>query len=133
MARPTIRRRGSASLVVLLAACGLLALAVPAAADLGAYQCVDASKVYLGNAKLFQKPAVISADKVYAQIAEYREIVEKGLTEKDPRYHFLMKKASERFSKAVKASARAFGHDLVAEVGAVEVLRKDAEAPPDRT
>lgn len=102
-------------------------------ADVGCYRCADPSKVYMGNPRLFQKPAVISADRVYQQIPEYREILDSGLTDKDVRYHFLMKKASERFTKAVKSMARGSGHDLVAEIGAVEAVRGECPEPPDRT
>jgi hypothetical protein len=91
------------------------------------------TKVYLGNPKLFQKPAVIAADRVYRAIPEYREILQKGLTDKDVHYHFLMKKASERFTKAVKAMAKKDGHDLVAESGSVELAKREIPAPPDRT
>jgi DNA-binding MarR family transcriptional regulator len=40
---------------------------------------------------------------VYRSIAEYREILDKGLTDKDVRYHFLMRKASDKFSRAVQS------------------------------
>jgi hypothetical protein len=105
----------------------------PAGADVGDYRCEDTVKVYFGNPRLFQKPAVLSADRVYQKIPEYQEILEKGLTDKDVRYHFLMKKASERFAKAVKSMARDKGHDLVAEAGSIEVAKKDSPTPPDRT
>ena len=68
-----------------------------------------------------------------SRVAEYREILDKGLTDKDVRYHFLMKKASEKFLEAVKQMARELDLDLVAESGAVKVTKRGVEAPPDRT
>jgi len=102
-------------------------------ARVGDYSCSDPSKVYYGNHRLFQRPATVSCDRVYDRIPEYQEIVRKGLTEKDTRYHILMKKASKRFSEAVKKMARARNHDLVACVGAVKKDREKAPDIPDRT
>lgn len=104
-------------------------------AALGDYRVTDEAKVYHGNSRLFQRPAQIRSSEVYDQIPEYQEIVKKGLTDKDPRYHFLLRRASERFSEAVKAMARdaSFDHDLVAESGAVTRSRKEAAEIPDRT
>ena len=108
-------------------------LAIDASAQVGDYRCGDPSRVYHGNPRLIRKPAVISADDVYSRISEYRQICEQGLTDKDVRYHFLMKKASERFAKAVKATARALGYDCVAEQGAIEPAREDVDDPADAT
>lgn len=109
-------------------------LAAPAAeAGLGDYRCNDNGRVYHGNARMIRNPAVVSADRVYGQIEEYQTIVREGLTDEDVRYHFLMKVASKKFSRAVKAMARSLGYDFVAEIGAVEVVREGAAAPPDRT
>lgn len=102
-------------------------------ADVGDYSCADPSQVYYGNHRLFQRPCVISSDSVYQHIPEYREILRRGLTDKDPQYHLLLRKATARFSDAVKKMARKQRHDLVAEHGAVHKARKDAPEPPDRT
>jgi len=118
---------------VLLGLAALLVLAPLALAGVGDYACSDPSKVYYGNARLFQKPACVDCDQVYDRIGEYQEIVRRGLTAKDPQYHLLMKKATERFSEAVKEMAKADGHDLVAQVGAVTKAKKDAKEVPDRT
>ena len=104
-----------------------------AEAGVGDYRCVDQTKVYMGNAKLFQRPCVISGDRVYRSISEYREILDKGLTDKDVRYHLLMKKASKKFADAVKKMARKHRHDLVAEHGAVEPKKEGVAKPKDRT
>lgn len=111
----------------------MLCVAAPAFAGVGDYRCADPNKVYFGNARLFQKPCTIDSDRVYKQIPEYREIVDKGLTDKSPRYHFLMKKASKRFNEAVKQMARDMDHDLVAEAGVVKKAKKGAKDVPDRT
>ena len=120
--------------VTLLGLVAVLALVAPLAlASVGAYTCSDPSKVYYGNARLFQRPAEVDCDKIYDRISEYQEIVRRGLTAKEPQYHLLMKKATERFSEAVKAMARAQQHDLVAQVGVVAKAKKDAQDVPDRT
>jgi len=121
------------SLSLLLAWLVVFAAVPPAFAGVGDYRCSDASKVYFGNSRLFQRPAVIDCDKVYAHIPEYKEIVRRGLTAKSPRYHLLMKKATERFSAAVQKMARAKNHDLVALIGAVQKAKKTAKDIPDRT
>jgi len=111
----------------------LLLLASPARAALGDYRCTDTGRVYHGNARLIRKPSVVSADRVYQHIEEYRQILSENLTEKDVRYHFLMKEASKRFLTAVKAMAREDGFDFVAEVGSIEVVREGAPEPVDKT
>lgn len=123
---------GVRGLVLLLVA--LLALPAGLAfADVGDYRVSEGGAVYLGNSRLFSRPCVVQADRVYRNIAEYREILDKGLTDKDVRYHFLMKKASERFLDAVKQMAREFDFDLVAEAGSLKPVRRGVEAAPDRT
>jgi hypothetical protein len=104
-----------------------------AEAVVGDYTCADPNQVYFGNHRLFQRPCVISCDRVDRHIPEYQEILRRGLTDKDPQYHLLMRKATARFSDAVKKTARKLRHDLVAQVGAVCKARKEAPDPPDRT
>jgi len=123
----------NALFVVLTALFALAHAPQRACADVGDYRLVDGGVVYHGNGRLFSKPCVIQADRVYRQIAEYREILDKGLTDKDVRYHFLMKKASEKFLESVRQLAKELDLDLVAEVGAVKVGRRGVEAPADRT
>lgn len=101
--------------------------------SLGDYKVKDRSKVYYGNARMFKKPAVIDCDRVYRQIPEYKKILEKGLTDRDAKYHLLMKKASQRFAEAVKQMARDMDHDLVACSSAIEKAREGAKDLPDRT
>ena len=102
-------------------------------AGVGDYTCDDPSKVYYGNQRLFQRPACVDCDRVYAKIPEYQEVLRRGLTDKDPQYHILMKKASKRFAAAVKKMARGKNHDLVAQTGAVRKAKEKAKDIPDRT
>jgi hypothetical protein len=97
------------------------------------YRVVDVSLVYVGNPRLFKKPCVVDADRVYRAIPEYAEILEKNLTDRDVRYHFLLRKASEKFARAVAAVAKAGEYDLVAAVGAVVPATADAPAVPNAT
>jgi len=97
------------------------------------YRVDDVTQVYVGNPRLFKKPCVVSTDRVYRSIPEYQEIVEKNLTDKDVRYHFLMRKASDKFSRAVQSLARDQGYDLVAAKGAVTATSADSPAIPDGT
>ena len=90
---------------------------------------VDASDVYLGDAKKWEKAAVVDADKVYAKIDEYKEIVDNGLKPGDAKYELLLAKASKRFHCAIKKAAKDGGYDLVARSGSV----KNAGAVPDIT
>ena len=132
--RLELRRGARVLLPASLLALALLLLAAPlASAALGDYTCSDPSKVYFGNHRLFRRPCHISCDQVYDKIPEYQEIVRKGLTAKDARYHLLMKKASARFSAAVKKMARANNYDLVAFAGSVKKNKKTAKDVPDRT
>jgi len=90
---------------------------------------VDADDVYVGDAKKWEKPAEVDADKVYAKIDEYRQIVDGGLKPGDAKYEILMSKASKRFCAALKKTAKDSGYDLVAKLGAV----KGVATPPDVT
>ena len=129
--------------VVVLCATGLLGvqaalLAGPACADDKApagpsYRVVDPSLVYLGNPRLFKKPLSVAADRVYRAIPEYLEILAKNLTDKDVRYHFLMKKASDKFVRAIRDVSRDLACDLVAGSGAVLPETADTPAVPDGT
>ena len=121
-----LRALAVVGLVVL--GCGSLARA-----GVGDYTVTDPNKVYSGNPRLFQRPAVVSCDRVYTRIPEYQEILRRGLTDKDPRYHLLMKRATARFSAALKKMARKHNHDLVAERGAMRKQNPKASDIPDRT
>jgi hypothetical protein len=81
---------------------------------------VDASAVYFGNASAFHKPAEVDTNAVWAEISEYKKILEDDLEAGSARYELLMEKASRRFSDAVRKAARSGGYDLVARSGSVE-------------
>jgi hypothetical protein len=117
----------------------LVAGAVPGPAPLGASRAwaadekpkksVDAADVYYGDAKVWEKPAEVDADKVYAKIDEYKQIVDDGLKPGDAKYEILIAKASKRFKCAVKKAAKDAGYDLVARLGSV----KGVDSVPDIT
>ena len=90
---------------------------------------VEAADVYVGDAKKWDKPAEVDADKVYAKIDEYKQIVDGGLKPGDAKYDLLMSKASKRFYAALKKTAKDAGYDLVAKLGAV----KGVSTPPNVT
>lgn len=121
------------SILGLVLMSAILALPSVASAAVGDYRCKDHSDVYLGNARLFKRPCHVSADRIYRKIPEYQEILQKKLTDDDPKYHLLMKKASQRFNEAVKQMARDLDHDLVAEDGAIKKDKEEAKSIPDRT
>lgn len=83
------------------------------------FTVVDSEAVYFGSGEHPTSPAVAVADEVWLAIPEYRKILDKNLTDDDPEYHLLMKRASERFQEALKSEAKRQGFDLIAEVDAV--------------
>ena len=80
---------------------------------------VEADKVYFGRTKGWDAPAEVDVDAVYAEIEEYKKILEQKLEPDDAKYVLLMAKASKRFRKAVRKAAKAGSYDLVAGTGAV--------------
>ncbi len=119
-----------AALASLLCACGSEEHRSRGLSD---YEFRDAASVLYGNRHLGRRPAVVNSSRVYAAIAEYRQILDEGLRDDVPKYHVLLKRASERFLKALRAAASAAGHDVVAEVGTVRLLRAGVAEPPDLT
>ncbi len=81
---------------------------------------VDKASVYWGDAKAFKKPAEVDADRVYAEIAEYKKIRDDDLKPGSVQYELLLSKASRRFLAAVKKAAKKHGYDLVAMPGSVK-------------
>jgi len=88
------------------------------------FEVVKPGEVYFGSGKHPKAPAVMTADDVWAAIPEYKRILEDKLTDDDPRYHLLMKKAAERFSKALKKLAKRDSHDMLGEAGSIKALGK---------
>jgi hypothetical protein len=128
--------RAAAGLLVLGLALWALVVALPlraAWAEMSDYRISDASGIYCGNQRLYTKPCVVKADRIYRSISEYREILDKGLTDKDVQYHFLMKKASERFTEAVKRMSKDLALDLVGEVGSIKAAKTGIAEPPEKT
>ncbi len=100
---------------------GLAGLIAPVQADEGhAFEVVDEDAIYYGEGKHPKTPAITEADDVWAEIPEYKQIVAEELEEDDPNYHILMKKATERFSKALKKIAERDGYDMIGEKGSIE-------------
>ncbi len=114
------------------ALCGLVLCGVVAGED-HAFEVVDEDGVYYGKGKHPKAPAATKADDVWEKIPEYQAIVEDELEDDDPRYHLLMKKASERFAKALKKLAERDKHDMIAEVDAVESKGDVKRKIPDVT
>jgi len=129
----TVRRRSVLVALVSLVVLGALAARVVADDKKADYRVVDPSVVYLGNPRLFKKPVVVNCDRVYRAIPEYQEILEKNLTDRDVRYHFLMRKASDKFATAIRTIASEGSYDLVAGVGAVVPSNTDTPAVPEAT
>ena len=90
---------------------------------------VDAAAVYFGNASNFHKPAEVDTNAVWAEIPEYKKILEDDLEAGTARYELLMEKASRRFTDAIRKAARAGKYDLVARSGSV----KNVTDVPDLT
>lgn len=99
---------------------GPAALPAARAADEAPRKTVDADAVFFGDAREWSKPAEVDADAVYAQIEEYKRIVEEKIDPSDPKYGVLMSKARKRFLAAVRTVAKDGGYDLVARLGSVQ-------------
>lgn len=97
------------------------------------FEVIDPDGIYFGKGSHPKAPAVIVADSVWAEIPEYKKIVKDELGEDDPKYHILMKKASARFSKALKKAAKRGGHDVIGESGSIEAKGEKKAKIPDIT
>ena len=134
--RASIRRTLVRILAVTLAALVLVVGAAPvvrAEEKAAQYRVADVSLIYVGNPRLFKKPCVVDADRVYKAIPEYQEIVEKNLTDRDVRYHFLMKKASDKFARSLRGLAKDLEYDLIGGTGSIVPATTDAPAVPSGT
>jgi hypothetical protein len=87
------------------------------------YKVVDwtENRFVQGDPRKFERPAQIVILDVMSQIPAYQQVIKEKLTEKDPRYYFLMQEATQQLVAAVEKVTRKSGHDLVADAGAVEV------------
>lgn len=98
--------------------------------SLAAKTKIDADKIYYGDAKKYNNPAVVDAAKVYRHIPAHQEIIERKLTRDDPDYWPLMRKASQAFVRALRKICREKGYDLVGEVRSISI---DGKTVPDIT
>ncbi|MHC4224683.1 MAG: hypothetical protein ACYSUN_11880 [Planctomycetota bacterium] len=97
------------------------------------FEVVDAAAIYYGEGSHPKTPAVIRADSVWAEIPEYKRIVEEELDEDDAAYHLLLRKATERFDKALDKAAERDGYDMIGEVGSIKAVGKKKKKIPDIT
>lgn len=93
------------------------------------FEVTDAEGVYYGKGSHPKAPATIRADDVWAQIPEYKKILADDLDEDDPEYHLLMKKASERFGRALEKEAKRESFDMIAEEGAIRANTPGKKIP----
>jgi len=122
----------SLSLLLVLAGPGLCRVA-GAEEEKPKFEVVDPDGLYFGDKTYPKTPAVIAAASVWAEIPEYKKIVEEELGEDDPKYHLLMKKATERFSKALRKAAKRGSHDVIGETGSIEAKDAEQDKIPDIT
>jgi hypothetical protein len=90
---------------------------------------VLAATVYYGSLDGSKKPAVLTAQKVFDEIPEYKQIKERGLDEDDADYWVLLAKANAKFYAAVKKVADRDGYDAMVEKGS----HAFESEPPDVT
>jgi len=94
------------------------------------FKITNSAAIYFGRAKHPKTPGVCRADDVWAAIPEYKKILEEELTDSDPRYHLLLKRATKRFQSALKKLAKRDGHDVIGEVGSIKAVGKKKKALP---
>ncbi|MHC4549742.1 MAG: hypothetical protein ACYTEZ_13300 [Planctomycetota bacterium] len=119
-----MHRLRSVPLLLLAAALGALCPVQVWAAGQHDFEVVNQDEIYYGFGKHPKAPAVLTADDVWAEIPEYKQILEEELTDEDPKYHLLMMKATERFNKALNKLAKRDGYDMLGEVGSIKANGK---------
>jgi hypothetical protein len=90
---------------------------------------VGEAQVYYGKLDGAKSPSEVVAKSVFAEIPEYKEIKEKGLTKDDPEYWILLSKANDKFYAAVKKVGEENKYDVVVEKGSAPF----ENVPPDVT
>jgi hypothetical protein len=88
------------------------------------FEVVKADEIYFGSGKHPKAPGVLKADDVWAAIPEYKQILKDELTDDQAQYHILMRKAAERFSRALKKLAKRDSLDMLGEKGSIKALGK---------
>jgi hypothetical protein len=118
--------RGMTRAMAYLMAAGLALLLQPLVASGGerARAHIDDSEIYYGDSGNFESPAMVDVDQVYRSIPEYKEIIDRDLKESDPRYHYLMRAATDRFLSALSAAAADGGYDLIGGLGSIRIEGK---------
>ena len=106
---------------------------VTIAAQNSDYEVVDSGGIYFGRGSHPRAPAEVAADSVWAEIPEYRQIVAEELTDDDPKYHILLRKATARFDRALGKAAERDGYDMIGEIGAIGRSSDEAAPIPDIT
>jgi hypothetical protein len=89
----------------------------------------DQNRFVVGDPRKFERPAKIVILDVLSKIPAYQQVIKEKLTEKDPRYYFLMQEATQQLVAAVEKVTRKTGNDLVADAGAVEAEGGAGEIP----
>ncbi|MCE9635126.1 MAG: hypothetical protein K8T90_05405 [Planctomycetes bacterium] len=125
LSRRSFSLRSGAVLLALAvgAVCGVAPGRVPSSAFAGEAEqkkSVESEAVFFGDARNWSKPAEVDQDAVFAEISEYKEILDGKIEPSDPKYGVLMTKARKRFMHAVRAVAKDASYDLVAKVGSVK-------------
>ena len=133
--RIVMRRQGIEILQRICVLSWLLAFPAAAIGDDGEhdFEVVRPADIYYGSGQHPNAPAVIEANKVWAEIPEYKKILEDELTDDDPEYHILMRKATERFEKALKTVAEREKYDMIGEVGSIKAIGEEKKAIPVAT
>lgn len=108
-------------------ACRLLVLALvfSGAATAGGEEGVKAvvveSEIYWGDPADLSRPAMVDVDAVYAAIPEYREILDRGMDDSDPRYLFLLRAAGVKFRTALERVARQSGLTVIGGLDSIRI------------
>jgi hypothetical protein len=93
------------------------------------YEVADPDGIYFGSGDHPKAPAVITADDVWAQIPEYKKVIDEELDDDDPEYHLLMKKATERFAKGLRKIGKRDDYDMIGEVGSIKASDPKSKIP----
>ena len=86
-------------------------------------------QVYFGKLAGAKSPGEVVAKSAFAEIPDYKEIKEKGLTKDDPEYWILLSKANDKFYAAVKKVGEENKFDVIVEKGTAKL----ETAAPDVT
>ncbi len=129
-----LSRIGVHHLLSLITALGLLGSSpLVLAGDGHSFEVVDSDAIYFGEGTHPKTPAVILCDEVWGAIPEYKKILDDDLSDDDPKYHQLMKKATERFQKALSKVAKREGYDMIGEEGSIAAVGEVKKEIPDAT